>query len=192
MRLTIHPKHAGGFSLLELVVVLVLIGIMTAVIVPEMRGTYEDELLRSTSRKLVSAVHLANSQAITVNDRHRLRLDSQAGRYHVERVNSESEEGDEFIAVRNVPAGEGPLDKRITIEIRKPVPEPLEGTSEEGVAVEKPTEDSGETVMNSIAFAADGTADDREIVLRDRAGFGLALRVNPTTARVQIIELDRK
>ena len=31
-----------------------------------------------------------------------------------------------------------------------------------------------------------------EILLRDRAGFRLALRINPTTARVRIIELERE
>ena len=43
-----------------------------------------------------------------------------------------------------------------------------------------------------IFFYPDGTADASEIVLRDRDGFRLALRINPVTARVRIIELARE
>jgi hypothetical protein len=46
--------------------------------------------------------------------------------------------------------------------------------------------------MDSVAFNPDGTADSREIVLRDRTGFRLGLRVNPTTARVEILEMERQ
>ena len=44
----------------------------------------------------------------------------------------------------------------------------------------------------TIGFYADGTADAREIQLEDRDGFRLVLRINPTTARVRIVELERK
>jgi prepilin-type N-terminal cleavage/methylation domain-containing protein len=41
-----------AFTLIELMVVIVLIGIMTAMIIPEMKGTFEEALLRSTAREL--------------------------------------------------------------------------------------------------------------------------------------------
>src|SRR5947209_20524148 len=46
MRLVLH-RHSGdlGFSLIELMVVIVLIGIMAAIIVPELKCTYEEALL---------------------------------------------------------------------------------------------------------------------------------------------------
>src|SRR5664279_1696006 len=78
------PNHAA-FTLIELMVVMVLIGIMTAMILPEMKGTYEDALLRSTSRELVSVCSLASSHAVSLNQAHRLRLDLKTGHYVVER-----------------------------------------------------------------------------------------------------------
>src|SRR5207248_1474465 len=74
-----------GFTLIELMVVVVLIGVVTAMILPEMRGTFDDILLRSTGRDLVSAFGLASSQAVTVNQLHRVRLDRASGQYLVER-----------------------------------------------------------------------------------------------------------
>ena len=40
-----------AFTLIELMVVIVIIGIMTAMMIPEMKGTFQDALLRSTSRE---------------------------------------------------------------------------------------------------------------------------------------------
>ena len=65
---------ARGFTLIELMVVVVLIGILTAMIIPEMKGTYGDALLRSTSRDLVNVFNLAYSRAVTLNQTHRVRL----------------------------------------------------------------------------------------------------------------------
>src|SRR5664279_4654959 len=84
----------AAFTLVELMVVMVLIGIMTAMILPEMKGTYEDALLRSTSRELVSVCSLASSHAVSVNQAHRLRLALQTCHYSIERrVSNRGAEG---------------------------------------------------------------------------------------------------
>ena len=175
-----------GFSLVELMVVIVLIGIMAALIVPEMKGTYEDALLRSTSRRLVDAFHLAYSRAVSLNQLHRVRFDRINGRYLIERAGN----GSAFIPAGDIPDGEGALDSRISVEFRKQ-DEALSSVAGQGMsaASEDPevrNKDEG------IAFYADGTADAGEVLLRDRDGFRLALRINPVTAQVQIVELERQ
>src|SRR5687768_1339095 len=75
-----------AFTLLELMIVLVLIGIASAMIVPAMHGTYEDALLRSTARKLVDVFNLANSRAVTLNQPFRVRLDTKEGKYSLEPI----------------------------------------------------------------------------------------------------------
>jgi Tfp pilus assembly protein FimT len=167
-------------------VVIVLIGIMAAMIVPEMKGSYEDALLRATSRRLVDVFHLAYSRAVSLNQLHRVRFDRITGRYFIERAGN----GSGFVPARDVPEGEGTLDRRISVEFRKqdeaPPTEVDPGTSSASEDPEVRTKDA------AFAFYADGTADAGEVLLRDRDGFRLALRISPVTARVQIVELERQ
>jgi type II secretion system protein H len=179
-----------GFTLTELMVVLVLIGIMAAMVVPEMKGTYEHELLRSAGRTLVSVFHLASARAIALNQLHCVRLNLQTGHYSVERPFRAGEGESGFGRARDLPVGHGTLDPRILIEFRGAGEDPSPTWSEDqwpSLSENPLTERRGEEV---IAFFPDGTADAGEIVLRDREGFGLALRINPITARVQVVELE--
>ena len=182
----------SAFSLIELMVVVVLIGIMAAMIIPEMQGTYEEALLRSTSRELVSLMNLASSRAVSRNELLRVRLDKGTGKYALERQTGTGTRRNAFVPVRDLPGGEGKLDSRITIEIRQPgeAASPLEagpGTFEKG-RLDSPPSDRRDTIV----FYPDGTADAGEIRLEDHSGFRLALRINPVTARVRIVELDRR
>ena len=176
---------------MELMVVLALIGIMTAMIIPQMKGTYQDALLRSSGRKLVDSFGLASSRAITMSQPHRVRLDEKKGCYFVERTAPEREKGTNLTRLSDIPGGHGEIDQGITMEIRK-----LGGDSSEtpgqGPAFASDDDLGNRKKSEVIGFYPDGTADAAEIVLRDRDGFRLGLRLNPTTARVHILELERQ
>ena len=166
----------SGFSLVELMVVLVLIGIMTAMIIPEMRGTFEHEVLRGAARKVVNACNLAHSRAVTRNEIHRVRFARVRSRYALE-----AKERGKFEALRDVAGAEGEIDRRIAFETRH---------NEDAEAEQESTE--SETTRNTVTFYPDGTADAVDMLLRDREGFRLVLRVNPTTARVEVNESEGK
>ena len=179
---------ASGFTLMELMVVVVMIGIMTALIIPEMKGTYEGALLRSTGRKLMSVIQLANSRAITRSQIQRVRIDSKDGRVSIE---GGSAKGQANNTSNDLPGGDGKLDSRITIEIKQAGEEPSESPGAAASFVSG--DDLGKRGQEqTITLYPDGTADAVEIVLRDREGFRLGLRINPITARVQSIELQRQ
>jgi type II secretion system protein H len=181
-------NERSAFTLIELMIVIVLIGILSAMIIPEMKGTYEDALLRSTSRDLINVFDIAASRAVSLNEVYRVRLDAKGGRYAVERRVRETEQGDEFALLKDVSESNGRLDPRISIQMRKP-DEPAAEASEDS----PPDQPGGQReVIDTISFYSDGTADPAEIELRDRQGFRLALRVNPITSRVKIIELERE
>ena len=170
---------------MELMVVLVLIAVMTAVIIPEMRGSYEEALLRSTSRNLVGAFDAASSRAITLNQIQRIHLDAGNGRYYLEK-NKRSD--DRSSAPPTSPLEtEGALDKRIAYEVH-PSDEPDKSSARE--TSENLEENQEQSTANTISFYPDGTADARDIVLKDRQGFRLVLRLNPVTARVKVLDAN--
>lgn len=174
-------RRRKGFTLIELMVVMIVIGIATAVILPEMRGTFEESLLRSTARQLISVLDLASSQAVTANQKHRVRFDLAEGRYAIERRAAKQEKSSGFIPVRDVPQGEGELDKRIRIELQRPDVPPESATP---VA---PEEDRTGMAPEIVNFYPDGTADPIDLLLQDREGFRLLLRINSTTGKVRIV-----
>jgi type II secretion system protein H len=186
-----NSPNLSAFTLIELMVVIVLMGVMAAMILPEMKGTYEDALLRSTSRELISVCGLAASHAVSVNQAHRLWLDRKTGHYSIERIAPDRGSESGSVSAREVPGGEGELDSRIVIEIHASGDARTESARQGSPP--SPGE-SGQTEQrdDAITFYPDGTADASEIVLRDRDGFRLALRINPVTARVRIIELARE
>jgi type II secretion system protein H len=182
----------AGFTLLELMVVCVLIGIMTAMILPEMKGTYEEALLRSNARKLISVFQLASSRAIATRELHRVRLDPKEHRYRLERMARPGEMEKGYVAARDAVGGDGTLDSRITVELRGSRTADEDEDSGElasaaGWAEEQDPEETG-----GIGFYPDGTADGCDVVLRDRQGFSLVLRVNAVTARVQLLDLGHE
>jgi prepilin-type N-terminal cleavage/methylation domain-containing protein len=181
----------SAFTLIELMVVIVLIGVMAAMILPEMKGTYEDALLRSTSRELISVCGLAASHAVSVNQAHRLWLDRKTGHYSIERLAPDLGSERRLVSAREVPGGVGELDSRIAIEIHASSDDPAEGAPQGWTPVPGGGAQA-ERRDDAITFYPDGTADASEIVLRDRDGFRLALQINPITARVRIIELARE
>jgi type II secretion system protein H len=176
-----HIGDRAGFSLIELIVVVMLIGVMVGLIVPHMRGTYEDVLLRATGRKLADAARLAHSQAITVNAAHRVRIDVASHRYAVERADRDLDHGPAFVPLRQVPGSDGTFHDRISIEIRDAANRLPTSASEQRA-----------TAGPGIVFYPDGTADPAEILIRDQEGFGLTLRISPVTSRVRIGPIARE
>lgn len=183
MTVCAQARRPGGFTLVELMVVVVLIAVLSGVMVAEMRGTFEDALLRSTARELMSVCALASSRSITSLQPHTVVIEPREGRYAIERMVRDEEFGATARTVRDVHGGEGQLDERIMVTVRDPA-KPME-EEEETRAESKGGE---HTRPGTITFYADGTADAREISLTDRQGFELKLQINPITSRVRVVD----
>jgi type II secretion system protein H len=184
----IHVQRERGFTLIELMAVLAIIALTAAVIIPEMGGTFEDALLRSSSRDLAGIFDLASSRAISRNQPQRVHFDRRTGRYQLEAQMLDPFGRMEFVLARDVYGADGTLDSRISFELRTQA-ENLDEAQQNAPAV--PNDDIA-MADDAIGFYPDGTADGRDVILRDRSGFQLALHLNPVTARVRIIRLDRK
>jgi type II secretion system protein H len=188
-----QPNLRAAFTLVELMIVVVVVAILSAVLVSEMKGTFEGELLHSTSRSLTGALGVAYRQSVTSNQPHRLRIDATKGRFMIERRDTAGESASGFVPLENVSDANGSLDPRITVEITD-----TEDVEENESSTESPAEPGDEDAQEdqkdstAILFMPDGTTEKREIHLRDRQGFGIALRLNPITARVKLVQLERK
>lgn len=178
-----------GFTLVELMVVIFLIGILTASIIPSMQGTLEAERLHAQSRRLVGAIELAYSRAVTLSQPHRLRLNTNEHRFFLETRMPGPDGEAAFAPIPYTPGAEGELDSRISVSLLSSEaalePEPNGAPAESGEPQRLPPVDQPPT------FYPDGTADAVTLLLQDRQGFRLALQVNPVTARVRIRELPR-
>jgi hypothetical protein len=158
-----------------------LIAVMAALIVPEMRGSFEDAVLRSSGRKLIDVLDLTYSRSVSLNQMHRLRFDRYTGRYVIEKQVGDGQDDSDFEPATDIAGFSGQIDPRISIDLQKSQEEQTDDSdAESDEPVDKP--------LDAICFYADGTADSRNILLRDRMGFQLALHVNPNTGRVSVLE----
>ncbi len=159
-------------------VVLALIAILSAAIVPEMKGSFADALLRASARKVVDVCSLANSRAVSLGQTHRVRFDRSSGQFLLEAQPRRSSRAAPFQPVRDLTGNAGKVDQRINLEIR-----PSDSAS--GLEVSSAPLPAA---PDTIAFYPDGTADSAEIQLSDRSGVTLALRLNPVTARLRVLD----
>jgi type II secretion system protein H len=179
----------AGFTLIELMVVVAIIGIMTAMMIPEMKGSFQDALLRSSSRELINAFDLAYSRAVSLNQTRMVLLDETTGRYQIEKQIMENGQ-ENVVPADDMPGSKGQLDSHISVKFHQPEVTSDDNTPTKAAA---PANEPGKTSSDvTIAFYPDGTADAGEIMLRDRDGYRLLLQINPVTARVHVVEMERE
>lgn len=176
-----HARNRG-VTLIELMVVLAIFAIVTATIVPEFAGTRDEARLRSTARRLVAALNLARSQAVTTLRIHRVSFDPAGRRFRLEVERDGEHQG--FGRATRLPETDGRVADGIAAEIRPG----KKLRRRRALAAEK-----GSTASHrEVRFFPDGTADSREILLRDRRGFGVLLRIDPVTGRTSAVTLPKE
>ncbi len=159
-------NHQTGFTLIELAVVIVILGVMIAIVAPRLGEIGEANLKRST-RHLTGMIHFLREESQAKKTIYRLRFDIQEGRYWAEALTPTSGSTAEFKRAISVIGGEGSLSGQTTFR---------------DVAAGSHHDDP------YLLFTPDGWVEHAIIHLRDGEDRDFSLIVKPLTGDTELRE----
>lgn len=165
-RFALGTSHSKGFTLIELAVVVVILGVMIALIVPRLGEIGEANLKRS-ARHLTGMIRFLHEESQAKKTIYRLRFDIQDGRYWAEALTLTSGKTREFKRTTSVIGGEGSLSGQTTFR---------------DVVVSSHPEEP------YILFRPDGWVEHAIIHLRDGSDRDFSLLVKPLTGNTELRE----
>ena len=184
---TIRIVKCQGFTLMEMMIVMVIASIMTVLMIPEMKGSYEEALLRSNARKLGAAFKAAYSGAITTHKQHRVRINQEDSKLIVEVRTAEIDAP--YMPLKQFDRRTSQLHPSVSLRFHKPKSD-FNGQDLPPVPATN-LENDEDHAKGIFLFQPDGTCKGSDIELRDRMGFGLLVHLNAITSRVQFNPLER-
>ena len=155
----------NGFTLLELILVMVILSTVLALAAPSLRGFFASRQTHDAAAQMLSLIQLAGSQAVSQGTTYRLNFDPAAGTYWLtsRQGGSFEELGDEFGRRFSLP-------KDTTVEL---------------------TGAGRDTEGDYISFTPQGTCMPATITLIDRRGEKVQLVCPSATESFSIVEGDK-
>ena len=205
-------RHAPGFSLIELSIVIFIMLIMTSATVPWMRTFAESTRLRSAARSIRSLIEFARSSTITQRTEYVVLFDAGQGEYWLSLLEFLDVESGEVVADSSrtslaeslaalADANLANLSEEYVEEYAEEIERAFSRTGGilgipkqlpngiEIVLMSSPRSLGGDNEVDYIAFHPDGTAEDFEIYLQSSSGRIFFLSVAEATGRTGIREL---
>jgi general secretion pathway protein H len=159
-------ESAQGFTLIELTIIIVILGVMLSLIIPRLGELGEANLKRST-RHLTGMIRFLRDESQARKTVYRLRFDVQGGRYWAEVMTLTSDQTVEFRRMQSEIGSEGSLSGQTTFR---------------DVQVASHTEDP------YIQFTPDGWVENAAIHLRNGDDKDFTLLVNPLMGSTELRE----
>ncbi len=159
-------KNSEGFTLIELTIIIVILGVMLSLIIPRLGEIGEANLKRS-ARHLTGVIRFLHEESLAKKDRYRLHFDVTEGRYWTEKwtILSVSDRTAEYKRYSSDIATEGRLSGQTTFRDVKVASHPDE---------------------TYIEFSPEGWVEHALIHLRDAENRDFTLLVNPLTGDTEL------
>ncbi len=106
-------KKSEGFTLIELTIIIVILGVMLSLIIPRLGEIGEANLKRS-ARHLTGMIRFLRDESQATKAVYRLRFDVQEGRYWAEVMSLTSDQTVEFLKYSSAMGSEGSLSGQTT------------------------------------------------------------------------------
>jgi general secretion pathway protein H len=152
----------NGFTLLELLVVVVIITLMSTLVAPRMFGSLAHMNLKTEAKRVAAALRYARSQAISEQTSYVALFDLEADRLTIARKDSEEKP-------KELPAPVSPADNG---QDESGQPAPMVYALPEGITLHKT--EAGEELFAEeiigIEFYPDGNSSGGEVILADERG----------------------
>lgn len=158
----INTANVSGFTLLELIMVMVIISTLLAIASPSLKGFFSSRRIHDAASNILSLLKLARSQAITEGRSYRLNLDVEKGSYWLTAV-----EGGVFNELKTEFGSTFILPDDTSIEFEK--------------------ENSDDSVEKYIQFYPEGRAQPGLIKLTDRHGDVVEIMSSSPLERYRVI-----
>jgi len=163
-------RARAGFTLIELIIVLTILGVVAIVAFPKLEGAFSANYLRSSARRLAGMISYTKSQAALSGKEHRLYYDLERGEYWM------AEKGEESFVETITELG-----RRRSL---------LEGVRFEKII----TRSDGRTSYGIVSsrFSPRGWVEKTTIYLKNEKGEGLSILIKEPIGRIRILEEGRQ
>jgi general secretion pathway protein H len=111
----IRNQQSKGFTLIELMVVIVVLGVMMTLIIPQL-GNIGDANLKRSARHLTGMIRFLRDESQAKKMLYRLRFDIKDGKYWAEEFDYISKDTAEFKRLQVAMANEGSLAGQVTFK----------------------------------------------------------------------------
>lgn len=176
-------RQSAGFTIIELMIVVVFLSIAVAMLLPQMNATFDQQAIAS-ARVLVSEFEYARNMAVANNSKYRLSVDSATDQFILEHTGSNS-------SLDTLPSG--PFRSSADSSTQRVTQlASLPGISTAATFVAMYADGDSQTAVNTVEFGSLGeTSRTETTVLTISVGDGdakryVTLTINPVTGIVTL------
>lgn len=191
-----RPAAAPAFTLLEVLIVIALLGMMTALLWPDFGAAQRSERLTESARRMNALIQMCRARAMLESRQYRITI-RQDGTLHVTRQLDPLLAPQVYFPVRRSLTDVEPLLEKVWVESLEPLPDgitPLFFDVDEIRFADiqpDPTPVTDLEAPYDITIEPDGACPTLRWTLRDAEGFGLKLTLDGRLGRVNIEPAER-